>query len=62
MSTLDEALKPGVPTLAQYAIHLLFHNSEPDKLCQDAVEDLDRIAKQSGPVWGVFTTIHRSPG
>lgn len=60
MSTLDEAQKPGVPTLAQYAIHRLFHNSEPDKLYQDAVEELDRVAETGGPIWGVFTTIHRS--
>lgn len=60
MSIPDEELLSS-HTLAQYAIHRLFHNSEPETLYTEAIKELTRIAKQSGPIWGVFTTIHRSP-
>jgi len=47
--------------LAQFAIHRLFHNSNPESLYTEAINELTQIAKNSGPIWGVFTTIHRSP-
>jgi hypothetical protein len=52
---------PDTPVLAQYAIHRLFHNSEPESLSTDAQKELARITAKSSPIWGVFTTIHRSP-
>ena len=48
-------------TLAKYAIHRLFHNASPETLYTDSINELTQIATKSAPVWGVFTTIHRSP-
>lgn len=48
-------------TLSKYAIHRLFHNASPETLYTDSIKELTQIATKSGPVWGVFTTIHRSP-
>ena len=60
MSNQVDNQDPDTQTLAQYAIHRLFHNSSPDKLYTDAIKELDQLTSKSGPIWGVFTTIHRS--
>jgi len=60
MSNQVDNQDPDTQTLAQYAIHRLFHNSSPDKLYTDAIKELDQLTIKSGPIWGVFTTIHRS--
>ena len=60
MSNQDDNQDQDTQTLAQYAIHRLFHNSSPDKLYTDAIKELDQLTIKSGPICGVFTTIHRS--
>ena len=60
MSNQVDNQGPDTQTLAQYAIHRLFHNSSPDKLYTDTIKELDQLTIKSGPIWGVFTTIHRS--
>lgn len=54
--------KQNLGILAQYAIHRLYNNSAPEYLYTAAHQELSQISMRNPPgIWGVFTTIHRSP-